>query len=144
MKTTELSGIALDWAVAKCEVAEPVGSFLDGVVPHPDYNNFHPSTDWSRSGPIIEREGISVIQLEDKHVLDEKGYWQGVYAPRWAAVVGDKHRQDTVFSSYGEVSGECYEVDSEAVIGSTPLEAAMRAYVAKRLGNEVEVPGGLK
>lgn len=60
IKIADLTELQLDWAVAKCEVAEPVGSFLDGVVPHPDYNNFHPSTDWAQGGTLIERENISV------------------------------------------------------------------------------------
>ena len=60
VKTSELQGPALDWAVAKCEVGEPVGSFLDNVVPHPDYNTFYPSADWSQGGPIIEREKIAL------------------------------------------------------------------------------------
>ena len=63
MKTQDLTGPALDWAVAKAEVQEPVGSFLDGVVAHPDYNKFYPSTNWSQGGPIIEREGISITPL---------------------------------------------------------------------------------
>jgi hypothetical protein len=48
MKTSELTGAALDWAVAKCEE-------LEGV----DYE-FSPTTDWLQGGPIIEREVIDV------------------------------------------------------------------------------------
>ena len=44
MKTAELTGAALDWAVAKCE-GEPVYSY---------------STNWIFGGPIIEREGLCV------------------------------------------------------------------------------------
>ena len=50
IKTNELSGAALDWAVAKCE----------GVVYHgPAWTKY--STDWAQGGPIIEREGISIL-----------------------------------------------------------------------------------
>lgn len=54
IKTNELSGAALDWAVAKCdghdmEYFQIVDAYL-------------PSTDWSQGGPIIEREGISVAR----------------------------------------------------------------------------------
>lgn len=141
MKTTELSGAALDWAVAKCEWAPQT---FEIATTAEIIKGCHYSTNWAATGPIIEREGISIIRLEDDSIADEKGYEQGVYAPRWAAVVGDKHDRSLIFSSYGGVSGEGYEVDSEAVIGSTPLEAAMRAYVVKRFGSEIEVPGELK
>ena len=85
MKTTKLSGAALDWAVAKCEWAPQT---FEIATTAEIIKGCHYSTNWAAAGPIIEREGISVIQLEDKCVLDEKGYWRGVYAPQWAAVVG--------------------------------------------------------
>jgi hypothetical protein len=59
MRTSELSGAALDWAVAKCEQFDN-GDWL------PDY-----STDWAHGGPIIEREKISVIWMQ----FSRKQYW---------------------------------------------------------------------
>ena len=58
MKVSELQGVPLDWAVAKCEklVNEDgldVGFIRDGV--------FTPSTDWAQGGPIIERCGMDVV-----------------------------------------------------------------------------------
>ena len=65
VKTHELSGEALDYAVAMCEFASPdyepddllvyvtVGSLEDEWV-------FSPSADWSIAGPIIEKEMITV------------------------------------------------------------------------------------
>jgi hypothetical protein len=50
MKTSELTGAALDWAVHQARFE---GACHDE--PFPSY-----STDWSQGGPIIEREGISV------------------------------------------------------------------------------------
>ncbi len=98
MKTSELLGPALDWAVAKCEVgAEFIGEIDD---PH-----FY-STDWSQGGPIIEREGITLTHQES----------------RWGA-----QTDDDVFA-----------------YGPAPLIAAMRAYVASKLGDEVEIPEELK
>lgn len=47
MKTSELSGAALDWAVAQCE-----GKIYHG----PAWSKY--STDWAQGGPIIEREKI--------------------------------------------------------------------------------------
>lgn len=55
MKTIELSGAALDWAVAKCEQFDN-GDWL------PDY-----STDWAHGGPIIERERICVVATPSAH-----------------------------------------------------------------------------
>ena len=57
IKTSELTGAAFDWAVAKCEGAqvdlpEWDNTFIDAY----DY-----STNWSQGGPIIEREDISLI-----------------------------------------------------------------------------------
>lgn len=59
MKTSELSGPALDWAVAKC----------DGITSGKDFAWFYDrraayrfSTDWSQGGPIIEREELSSLK----------------------------------------------------------------------------------
>ena len=103
MKTSELTGSALDWAVAKCEGKKDTdfGWWWD---------DFKPSTVWAHGGPIIEREGISVLHFGD----DWKDEWQA----RWS----DGHWQ-------GELIG-----------GQTPLIASMRCYVASKLGDTVEVP----
>jgi hypothetical protein len=95
MKTSELEGAALDWAVAQCEYF-PVRHGVDDNCP--EY-----STDWSRGGPIIERERIR---------LDPRGLWCAAH---------DTHEW------------------TEST-GPTPLIAAMRCYVASKLGDEVEVP----
>jgi hypothetical protein len=92
MKTSELTGAALDWAVAKCE-----GQTYHG----PAWTK--PSTDWAQGGPIIERERIEVRPYD------------GV---KWIAT--DNLTNHTV--------------------GTTPLIAAMRCYVASKLGDEVEIP----
>lgn len=110
IKTSELTGAALDWAVAKCEVGEPVGSFLHSVVAHPSYNNFHPSSDWAQGGLIIERESISIVFQGDAH--------------DWVASLWSCKLEDWYL--YTE--------------GPTPLIAAMRCYVASKLGDEVEIP----
>ena len=51
MKTSELTGNALDRAVAECE-GQP--SWVMGF-----------STEWEKGGPIIEREGISIVLDDD-------------------------------------------------------------------------------
>jgi hypothetical protein len=123
IKTSELTGAALDWAVAKVE-----GYFsTNGQVPEywesPDgvthflkmRNAWHPvhwtqaSTDWAEMGPIIEREMISV----------SPALHEGWEASPWPI--------DPNTLSWGD----------------TPLIAAARCYVASKLGDEVEVPEGL-
>jgi hypothetical protein len=99
MKTSELQGAALHWAVAKCEVGAEFISEIDD--PH-----FY-STDWAQGGPIIERFEIDLRSVEE-------GLWE-------ASNVFD----DLAFHSFQ---------------GRTPLIAAMRCYVASKLGDEVELP----
>jgi len=59
IKTSELSGIALDWAVAKCEGLEKVFYQEDESC----LVKFQPSTNWSQGGSIIEREQINITTL---------------------------------------------------------------------------------
>ena len=115
MKTVELSGPALDWAVAKCEgyVIEWDDVFEDywlehGDVRHTRLGNYSPSTHWAQGGPIIEREWISVYQVG--HFI-------------WKAYIAGLHN-----------SGP----------SPTPLIACMRCYVASKLGDEIEIPEELK
>lgn len=119
MKTSELTGAALDWAVAKCEYPELVWGETIGLSAHardliviPQFKEpkcwWCPSTNWSQGGPIIERAGITVG--------DAGGSW--VAGKSWA---------DDFFSS-------C------VIYGPTPLIAAMRCYVASKLGDGVEIP----
>lgn len=123
MKTSELTGAALDWAVATCEGFTEYDPATEkmlpprkeyGWVPLCDYNW---STDWSQGGPIIEREKIALMHIPDR-----------LPHQQWAA------------GEMGETSAEFWEV----VCGPTPLIAAMRCYVASKLGDEVDVPEELK
>jgi hypothetical protein len=64
IKVNELEGVALDWAVAKCEVW-PLELWFDDAG-HPiiredlEVTEWNPSGDWSQGGPIIERERIDL------------------------------------------------------------------------------------
>lgn len=66
MKTSELTGAALDWAVAQCEKF-PARNYC----PHDKYYRdsddkwFCPSEDWGQGGPIIEREWIDLHCVND-------------------------------------------------------------------------------
>ena len=114
MKTTELTGAALDWFVLRCERPEwweegndfrMSNDYSDLLMD--DGEDFNPSTNWAQSGQIIEREKISLVCMGD--------CWEATYNPH-----------------------------TEAVYGDTPLIAAMRCYVARKLGDDVEIPEELK
>ena len=64
MKTSELTGAALDWAVAKCE-GNCEGDFSWY---YDRRDTFNYSTDWAQGGPIIERERIGID-------CDDQGVW---------------------------------------------------------------------
>ena len=58
MKTNELSGTDLDWAVARAE--EQPHRIVSGLVFIPGGDNWNPSSNWAQGGPIIERERIGI------------------------------------------------------------------------------------
>ena len=62
MKTNELIGAALDWAVAKCEGRSEPEVVNNFSVAWYTWRNTHYSTDWAQGGPIIEREKITIFQ----------------------------------------------------------------------------------
>lgn len=74
------------------------------------------STDWSQGGPIIEREEIGVSR-------------------RMPCMRGEE------WGAHGSISAK--GAGYRWAAGPTPLIAAMRCYVASRLGEEVEVPDEL-
>lgn len=110
MKTSELTGAALDWAVCMakgCTYTIDIWLYEYKHLEGPRY-----STDWSRGGPIIEREKINTG-------------WDDAGQPiAWLGYVSE---YDVVAMYYG----------------LTPLIAAMRCYVASKIGDDVEVPDEL-
>ena len=111
MKTSELKGAALDWAVAMCELKTTgdKGALIHLIgygKPIPHY-----SSEWTQGGPIIERERIA-IGFDGFDIFDSA-------LPIWGACKYD-----------GGVEG----------YGPTPLITAMRCYVASKLGDDVDVP----
>ena len=55
VKTNELTGAALDWAVTKIEAERKLFTI------YPQYITPY-STDWSQGGPIIQREELSSLK----------------------------------------------------------------------------------
>jgi hypothetical protein len=68
MKTSELTGAALDWAVAKCEgyFDKDMAWIENGKVEVAYYTDYSPSTNWAQGGEIIERERIDVMWCGDR------------------------------------------------------------------------------
>ena len=127
MKTSELIGPALDWAVAKCEGIELHHYRFDGELKlndsyaPEDATTWSPSTNWSQGGPIIEWEKITVAPTDGKSFIGQ--------AP-WSA-----YRIATLFEE---------GFDHEHQHGPTPLIAAMRCFVASKLGDEIDIPKELQ
>jgi hypothetical protein len=109
MKTSELTGAALDWTVAKCEglkvgfnhKKEPCYFKDTGWDSNDDFPIEKYSADWAQGGPIIDREKFAF---------------------------GTRGEEILAFN------------DKVALLGPTYLIAAMRCYVASKLGDEVEIP----
>lgn len=136
IKTSELIGPALDWAVAMCE-----GSVTELVFDGSTYGfnlngnpkvlakgwapsmSWHPSSNWSQGGPIIEREKLSI-----SYFGDQSRFGQHSKTEQWWEARHPTHRTHS-----------CRTVG----FGTAPLIAGMRAYVASKIGDTIDVPEGL-
>ena len=120
MKTSDLQGVALDWAVTTIEepdalrygVADWIEQRRSKTIGDEFVHRYHQS--WSQGGPIIERERIAV-EFVRRDEVDS------------ALVVWSANKYGTGYDEQGP----------------TPLVAAMRSYVASKLGDEVTIPEGL-
>jgi hypothetical protein len=115
MKTSKLTGGALDWAVAKCEGLLAFGweddmGLLKITFSTGETEYFIPTVKWEQGGPIIEREVPMLMRTNG-------GDWiaQGSY----------------------DIAND---TEAKRYYGKTLLEAAMRCYVAAKLGETVDVP----
>lgn len=121
VKTAGLADTALDWAVVKCEKLDwcqdkdSYGKVTGILVKEgPELVYYTPSRSWGRGGQIIERQKIDIAHLQDGCV----------------AYMYFSNDDDDILQR-NEQRGE------------TPLIAAMRCYVASKLGDEIEVPDDL-
>lgn len=118
LKTSELIGPALDWAVELAILMERLSNNAQAAsiasrnrrVSEVGY-----STNWEQGGPLIEREWLQLTPWPNE--ADEE--------LRWHCVQHDSPVQCHAF-------------------GPTALVAACRCYVSSKLGDEVELPEDLK
>jgi hypothetical protein len=120
IKTSELTGAALDWAVAKCEGHNVFNKHAPVQVMYTPKGKrswyiYTPSTNWAQGGPIIERMKLNRLTT---NALG--GYTASVK-------VTLTNTDDDAYMVWTHGSGP------------TPLIAAMRCYVASKLGDTVEV-----
>jgi hypothetical protein len=123
IKTSELQGEPLHYAVAKsdgkldvCGEVSFIGTdgwCYEGL----EAVRYIPSTNWAQGGPIIEREKIAIDFNEFRDRPDGQ-MWRAIFD-------GSSVKTNTI----------CY--------GSTAMVAAMRAYVASKLGDVVDIPDEL-
>ena len=118
VKTADLTGTALDWAVAKCE-----GMKMRAWRTYKRLNRVDFSTKWELAGPIIEREKITLDYFGDGN-HENGGIWMATY--------------------FRDEPGIGVHMNTCEQDGPTPLIAAMRCYVASKLGGEVDVPEEVK
>lgn len=146
LKTQDLTGPALDWAVAKAEGTLPTHNTVvacrpfeadvrehkhllctadDDAHAREQCENAYPgceiigvfectvgkySSRWEMAGPIIEREGVNLNFMQ----FDSPQYWTA-------------HIRHTDKVKFG-------------ALGPTPLIAAMRCFVASKLGDTIDIP----
>lgn len=121
VKTSELNGVALDWAVENAHLLDRVGN--------PEQRSAIATRNmrvrgeacsyclnWAQGGPIIERE-IGNLWKHNKLNPNEPDVW--------TAAAYHKAPDGTML----------YYED-----GPTPLIAAMRCFVSSKLGDEVDIP----
>lgn len=119
VKTTDLNGTPLNWAVAQCLGVTPVAvkkNYSEGWLLYSRPNATIPleySSKWAQGGLIIDQ------MMQGKFFLMEND-------------------DSCCHAAYSET-----EHDNAHGYGPTPLLAAMRCFVASRLGDEVDVPDEL-
>ena len=134
VKTGELTGAALDWAVAKAQGRTPTLNMNShGRVWHgwwlatggeyermPNYSN-----DWACAGPILEREITKVFR-------NVGGTWSAMIL-KDVPIPPEDRGTSLALTRRAQWNGA----------GPTALIAAMRCFCCSKLGSEIEVPDEL-
>ncbi len=114
IKVAEATGATLDWLVAKCEGKVVNDRFRahQGLIKGMwGAIRYKPSTNWAQGGPIVEQHIAAFTEESDDQVR--------AHAKPYLMAIGVYRHQ---------------------AVGTTKLIAAMRCYVASKLGETVEVP----
>lgn len=121
-KTAELQGAALEWAVATALGEKPYLRLHPGIKPQliwlNDFSTARYSTDWAMGGPIIDRMFVEGAQMGS-----------------WMPNTGHEDKNSACWAVLGYRKLYYH--------GPTSLVAAMRCFVASKLGDEVDVPDEL-
>ena len=119
IKTSKLTGTVLDWAATKA-LGLNADYWLEMWLDEDRRISCSmPSSQWSYGGPIIEREGIDIQQV-----------FGGGSEGSFSQPVGWQAQRHTAGGT----------INPKRHIAQTPLIAAMRCFVASKLGDEVEIP----
>lgn len=121
LKTTELTDIALDWVVAKAEGYSPLyPNYPKGAMSHLSKVGEYSEYRW-----LVELKYSKSWSLAGPIIEREKITCEWTSAATWRACI--EWLDEPTFEGFGP----------------TPIVAAMRCYVASKLGDEVEVPDEL-
>jgi hypothetical protein len=144
MKTSELSGLALTWVLLRLEHPDEYFSIIrnEGKV------EIWFDRDVGTSHPTLDREG------KPRFIRASDGVWVSLFGNpvdvlRWGFCGPIIEREDINLSApvEGDDCGWTSLIRGENkywACGPTSLIAAMRCYVASKLGEEVEIPEELK
>lgn len=164
VKTSELSGVQLDYAVAvamgeritvhapgqrRFDVRDGIHCSAYGCTFGPrscfdDNEDYSPSNDWSQCGPLIEQFQIFIDPPHEVHKSmvtadgKPKGCWESY--DTWHATISTTVAEKPKKHLWADFSlpGGPYRGE-----GVTPQVAICRAVVSAKLGDEVEIPDEL-
>ena len=136
IKTADLIGPALDWAVTVADGLRPVMRH-DYMRAKAAANNYKGDLAWHLE--VTPNEPITVDEAGVTHALR-------AYSEQWSQggpiiereMIGIGHAWNRTVWLASE-----HNIEADLIEGPTPLIAAMRCFVASRLGDEVDVPDGL-
>lgn len=141
MKTSELIGPALDWAVAKCEGFDTRNNYRCQVIDSDDIEYIFEC--FADDDEHAEEQALDAYPNSEVHLIE----YIGVYSPStdWAhgGPIIERERISLSIKHDGWWLAQIYNINDDPrwlTLGQTPLIAAMRCYVASKLGDEVEIP----
>lgn len=151
MKTSELTGAALDWAAAKCEGTLGVKPRRCCDCKYHEERGVQDGSEYFCHHPKAAAD----------HWYDSEGFGEGIasdygvhqlcpisdltpepYSTDWSQG-GPIIEREKITVAHHETKGWSAWDGYSTGLGATPLEAAMRVYVWNKLGDNVEIPEGL-